>query len=225
MAFNTLGAVTAEYTIKSLGLKIAFISINQNQAAKRVEVKTHSLKTSALFPQINNIYQISYDELYRPLTYNRIVKQKGLSDEVSTSYNFGKLSASSVRSSDKSVYNYTLSSHSRDVFSFLMFVSSGQAKAGKYNIDGNGYPWQASLANVGMEEVKTDVGKYKANRWTVTFNNLSGNKTPYVDMVTNNLLNEGTKLNMWVAKDGLVVKATVKKKGITANWDLVRVLP
>jgi len=120
---------------------------------------------------------------------------------------------------------YHIGKSVRDVFSFLSLVSDGKAKEGRYDIDGNGTSWQAKVKEKQSEKLNTAIGKLSAQRYEISFENLSGQKQPYVDMVTHNMLNEGNKMNLWVDDRHLIVKAVLRSKGISTHWDLIGVSP
>lgn len=206
-------------------MKISYISISKMEAEQKIEVKTHSLKTSSLFPQIDNVYSIWHDDLMRPIAYTRIVKQKNLRDEVVVSYNYNALQATMKRQQDKTSSQYPISSGSRDIFSLLSYIINGHASNGTYQVDANGSPWQANIKAGVTESVKTKIGKFKAKRYDLSFKSLSPKKTAYVDMVTFNLVNPDTKLSIWVSEDKLAVKALVRKKALSMSWELIALTP
>jgi len=206
-------------------MQIAYLSLEKNAELKQITVKTHSLKTSKLFPSLNNEYRIRYDELFRPVTLNRIIRQKNLNDLVETKYDYQKLLARQSRKSDGSIAEYVINKQTRDVFSFLAYLAEGKVFPGSYPIDGNGSNWQVSVKEKPLETVNTAIGKYKARRLEISFNNLTEHKQPYVDMVTNNMLKEGNKLSIWVDDRQLILKAVVKSKGITTHWELTGLSP
>jgi len=216
-----LCASTVEYNIKSMGMKIAYISVNRNESQRMIVVKTHSLKINSIFPQLNNTYRISYDEMLRPLVFSRSVEQKELNEEAKTTYDHNLKTASLYRSSTNTSKDYTIGKNSREPFSLLAYISSGKAIGGIYNIDGNGLPWQAHVLDAGIETVKTPLGKYSARRYNITFTNLTGKKMPYIDMVTHNMLSESSKLSLWVSDEEIILKALIKKGAVSMTWDII----
>jgi hypothetical protein len=50
---------------------------------------------------------------------------------------------------------------------------------------------------------------------------LSQEKAPYVDMLTHNFLSEDTRISIWISESGLPLKAQLKKKVLSMNWDIV----
>lgn len=225
LLLGSLWALKAEYQLSALGLKIAYLSIEKTETPKLITIKTHSLTTNSIFPPLNNEYRISLDEQSRPLSLKRIIRQKKLTDEVSTEYDFTKLVARMTHKTDGSIMVYHIGKTVRDVFSFLSLVSDGKVKEGRYNIDGNGTSWQAKVKEKPDEMLNTAMGKLRAQRYEISFENLSGQKQPYVDMVTHNMLNEGNKMNLWVDDRHIIVKAILKSKGISTHWDLTGVTP
>ncbi|MDY0152484.1 MAG: hypothetical protein RBS43_09465, partial [Candidatus Cloacimonas sp.] len=101
-------AITAEYYIKAMGMKISYISICTDAVNNSIEVKTHSLKTSSLFPQLDNVYRISHDQFLRPVSYSRIIKQKNLEDQVDVEYNYSKLQAKQKSKLNNSNSHYSI---------------------------------------------------------------------------------------------------------------------
>ena len=224
MLFNGfLTAITADYYMKAVGVKIAQISIQQNDADKYVEVRAKSLRESPIFPKINNVYRIKHNGSYQPLTYTRIIRQKNVQDEVTTTYNHNTAQAYMYRNSDKSTTQYSIAQDTQDIYSLLAKVIAGQVETGTYPIDANGVSWQANITRYSSEIVDTPLGKYPAVRYEITFRNLTDKKMPYIDMVTFNMLQENNRLNLWVYNRQFAVKATFKKKGISSTWELFNV--
>lgn len=218
-------ASNAEYVLKAYGLKIAKLSITHDKQRQSITVSANSLVTNKLFPQLNNRYLIRYRANYQPVSLTRIIRQKHLIDTVVTEYDFEKGLAISTRKSDGSVSSYSIKPETRDVFSFLAYLSSGDLKDGNYALDGNGLTWTAMLQQKQNETVKCTAGKFPARRYAVHFRKPAGVKAPYVDMVTHNMLSEDGSMNLWVSADNVLVSASVKRKGITTNWDMVRFEP
>ncbi len=208
----------AEYSVKSLGLKVANITINNTPG--RVIVTAKSSGNSPIFPKLNNSYTIDLDNLLRPVTYTRKINQKTVQDEFVVNYNRTENQASMHRKSTGTTSSYYANPNSRDVYSFMALLLSGKANQNKYPIDANGSAWQATVNSRSIEDVKTKFKTFNATRYDISFNPLSKTATPYVDMVTHNFVNEDTKLSIWVADDGLAVKAAVKKRGLSMNWEL-----
>lgn len=225
LAVNCLYALTAEYYVKALGMKISYISISVQPNSNSIEVKTHSLKTSRLFPQIDNVYRIARDPQGLSCQYYRTIRQKNLSNEVSVDYNYQKLIATQKSKIEPKIKNYHISKDSRDVFSLLAMIVNGEAKTGCYRIDANGVPWQATLKQSEAETLKTQLGEYPTKRYDIVFKCLSKEKTPYIDMVTFNLVNEDTKLSFWVSDNNVAVKALVRKNAMAMNWELIGLSP
>jgi len=215
-----LAAITTDYYMKAVGIKIAQISIQQNKADNYVEIRAKSVRESSIFPQINNVYRVKHNGSYQPLTYTRIIHQKNVQDEVTTTYNHNTAQAVMYRNSDKSTLQYSIAKNSQDIYSFLAKVISGQVDTGTYPIDANGVSWQANITRYSTEIVDTPLGKYPAVRYEISFQNMTNKKMPYIDMVTFNMLQENNKLNLWVYNRQFAVKATFKKKGISSTWEL-----
>ena len=163
--------------------------------------------------------------MLRPIVSKRVIKQKNIDDFVITEYDHNSNSATLTRGSDKRKSKFAIDKNSREIFSFLELIKSGRAGDGSYPIDGNGLPWQATVSKKEKESVSTTIGKFSAQRYDITFENLSGTKMPYVDMVTHNTLNENNKMSLWVNDQQLAVRAVSKKGGISATWELIRFTP
>ena len=101
-----LAAITTDYYMKAVGIKIAQISIQQNKADNYVEIRAKSVRESSIFPQINNVYRVKHNGSYQPLTYTRIIHQKNVQDEVTTTYNHNTAQAVMYRNSDKSTLQF-----------------------------------------------------------------------------------------------------------------------
>ncbi len=216
---SCLWGITAEYSIKSLGMKVANISISMGLG--KLEISANSNGSSPLFPKINNRYYIEIDDQYRPLFYTRSINQKSVKDEITSRYNRKELQLTLHRKSTGISKSYPIHLNSRDVFSMIALLISGKGTSNSYQIDANGSPWQATITSTSREEVKTKIKKFKTKRYDIVFKPLSDAPTNYVDMVTHNFVNEDTKLSLWVADEGLAVKSVVKKKGISMNWELL----
>lgn len=219
----SMHCITAEYNIKALGTKVAYISFTQSSS--QLHIKTNSLKSGAIFPTFDNEYKIDIDTMLRPVKYKRILKQKNLQDMVLATYDYSKLKATMFRQSDKSTNTYSVQDDSRDVFSFIALLSSGDLVKRQYLIDANGCPWQANVSLPVIEVISTKLGKLKTTKYEVSFKPLSRKETPYVDMITFNFVNEKTKLNVWVSDSKIPVKAVVKKKAVFMSWELIGIKP
>jgi len=218
---SMLTALTAEYYMKALGIKLAKISIRISENEPFIKIKVNSLKEAALFLQINNSYFIKHNGSYQPITYTRVIRQKNVNDEITVNYNHNTAQATMFRLSDNSTSQYAIAKNSRDVYSLLAEVITGKVPTGIYPIDANGINWQAKVVQLTSETVDTHLGKYYAKHYEITFRNLTEKKMPYIDMVTFNMLQENCKLNLWVYNNQYAVKATFKKKGLSSSWELI----
>lgn len=222
---GVLHAITAEYNIKSLGMNFAKLSLSIDDTRKTITVKAKSVQTGNIVAKLDNSYLISYDQNFCPLIYQRQIKQKKLDTKVITRYDHPGAKATMDDSATKQHSEYPLPAKIRDIFSFLAFCTQGHAKPGAYPIDANGTPWQAILSAGTEEEVKTSLGKFAATKYLLSFKQTGSGKTPYVDMVTFNLVNAETKLELWISDRGIPLKAKVKKGSQTMNWELTRLQP
>lgn len=221
MLSSSLSAYYAEYYIKALGLKIVKLRLEHDVSAKEVKVSAKSVMANKMFPRIDNLYSIKYCEHYLPQTYRRDIDQDSNRDIVSVNYDRETQIAKMSMSKDKSVSSYVITKDTRDYFSFLTMLLNDHAGSGSYKIDGNGKLWQADVIYQKTEEIKTALGKIKAKRYRISFKALSTEKAPYIDMVTHNLLNEDTKVTLWISENKVALKANVSKKLISMSWDLI----
>ncbi|PKN72193.1 MAG: hypothetical protein CVU50_08615 [Candidatus Cloacimonetes bacterium HGW-Cloacimonetes-3] len=204
-------------------MKVAFISFTRSKT--QLHVETHSLRSNAIFPSIDNEYIIDVDSQLRPLKYTRLLKQKKLQDKVLVDYDYSQLKATMFRQSDNSISTYAVQDDSRDVFSFIALLSTGDSIKRQYLIDANGCPWQANVSLPTKEVLSTNIGKISTVRYEVRFKPLSQKATPYVDMITFNFVNENTKLNIWVSDNKIPIKAVARKKAVSMSWEIIGIKP
>jgi len=221
MLCGVLWASQAEYYLKALGMKVAYLKININDRNQTMDIHTHSLFTSSIFPQLDNTYSITFDNEYRPLNLKRDIHQKSLDDVVTTDYDRTKLTARLCRQSEPKSRSYPIGKDTREVFTFLAFLAKGNPRDGSYEIDGNGSKWKAVVARKGSETVKTILGKQPAQRYEIRFASPDQQKAPYIDMATNNILNQNSRISVWVDAKQRMIKAVVKARGISTNWELI----
>ncbi|MDZ4182847.1 MAG: DUF3108 domain-containing protein [Candidatus Cloacimonadaceae bacterium] len=216
----TAQARTTDYHIRSLGLNVASLSINHDASANTVSVHAKSLITNAIFPEIDNHYNISFNSSYLPQTYAREIAQKKVDDTVTVSYDHKNKRASAIHRNPRKSYSYDITADTRDFFTFMTMVSMGKAQAGSYVIDGNGTLWTAILSYHGRESIKTSLGNYSCRLYKVRFEPLSEEKTRYVDMVTFNVLSKSSRVSMWISDDGIAVKSNVRKGALSMSWEI-----
>jgi len=214
-------AFQANYIVRAMGLKVAKIDILENISEGKVEVTAVSLMSNKMFPRINNHYWVDFNDQYLPGTYTRTIDQDNSQDSVFVVYDHANSKASMYRRSTKTRQNYSLIYQTRDFFSLMMGLSKGKVKSGKHYVEGNGIIWQAIVEKKETEILKTKLGRFRAQRYKMEFKNTSDNKMPYIDMVTHNLLNNDTTVNIWVSENGLVIKASVTKGLISMVWELL----
>lgn len=218
-------AYSATYDIKSLGLRIATLSITSSESRGVTEVKAASVISNALFPEIDNTYRVEFDANHLPQKYSRIIRQSSVSDEVTVVYKHSSRTAKATHRLGNRTYNFAITDSTRDFFSLLTLLANKSAVPSEYSVDGNGLLWSASLRLDGRERIRTKLGKYTCTRYQIRFTPLSAKTMPYVDMVTHNLLKENNKLTLWISEDGIPLKAVVRKGAIGMIWeitDLVR---
>ena len=214
-----------DYVVKAMGLSVASLSIERDPAAGSLSVKTKSLITNALFPSIDNTYTVTYDQNYLPLRYNRTVRQDKLKDNVSTAYIHSQGLAKESHTISKDSISYQIGPAVRDFFSFVAMLSDGKAGSGIYELDANSSIWKVDVSYIGTKDIKTDVGKFTAKGYKLSFSSATHSKPPYVDMVTHNLFHKNSKVELWVDGKGLVAKASMKKGAVGSTWELKEIKP
>ncbi len=225
LVFSALGAITVEYEIKSLGLKIANLSIKHDLEQRQITILAKSHFTSKIFPRLDNEYTVSYNENYLPQNYLRKINQDSNQDVVSVTYHHSQKQAQMRMASKDSPETFRITPDTRDFFTMITMVGQLLPQTGRYTIDGNGKLWKASLVKNGTERIKTARGTFQAHHYCMTMAPLDDSKAPYIDMVSHNVFNEATQINFWVSEERTVVKAVVKKGLISMNWDLVDFRP
>jgi hypothetical protein len=68
--------------------------------------------------------------------------------------------------------------------------------------------------------VRTKIGRLLCKEYRISLSGRGVTKAPYVDMVTNNILNRNTVLSLWIAENGLIAQAKVRRGITTMNWEL-----
>lgn len=213
-----LNAWEATYHVKSLGITVSRISLNVTP--RRIKVRANN-SGSALAPAMNNTYVSYYNSGYLPSSFSRKVVQDSDRDSVYTTYNHNTGNATLYRHSTRQIIQYSLPANTRDLFSLLAYISSNQpSRATRYTVDGNGSIWDADLEVVSREQVRTKIGKLLCNEYRISLSGRGITKAPYVDMVTNNILNRDTVLNLWIADSGLITMARVRRGITSMNWEL-----
>ncbi|MCK9584415.1 MAG: DUF3108 domain-containing protein [Candidatus Cloacimonetes bacterium] len=212
-----LNAQVAEYKISSLGVKVADLRI-EYQAQKTV-VKAQNKGKIWIFPHINNRYEIEFAEQFLPKRYLRTIHQGELRDSVLTLYDSPRATMYQKSTAEKT--SYQVHPNTRDFFSLLRLICSNKSASGNYLLDGNGANWQACVSKGKMEKIKTSLGTFTARRHNISLKALSQEKAPYVDMLTHNFLSEDTRISIWISENGLPLKAQLKKKVLSMNWDIV----
>ncbi|MCB5252488.1 MAG: DUF3108 domain-containing protein [Candidatus Cloacimonadaceae bacterium] len=212
----TLSAISAEYKISSFGIKVADLRL-EFQANKAIARVQNSGKVW-IFPHINNLYELEFDDQFLPHKYLRTIHQGELRDSVLTLY--APPLATMHRKSSGEQTSYRIDASVRDFFSFLSKLCRHKNIRGNFLLDGNGAIWQANVSAGETDEIKTAIGKVAARKHEISLKPLSQEKAPYVDMLTHNFLSEDTRMSIWVSEQGLPVKAQLKKKAWRMNWDI-----
>lgn len=215
-----LSAQIAEYKISALGVKVADLRI-EFQPNKTI-VKVQNKGKILVFPHINNRYEIEFDKQFLPRRYLRTIHQGELRDSVLTLYT--PPSATMYQKKADKNTSYPIGTSTRDFLSILRLVCSDKNAGGNYLVDGNGTSWQAWVSKAEMDKIKTVLGTFSARKHEITLRPLSQAKAPYIDMLTHNFLSEDIRMTVWVSEQGLPLKAQLKKKILSMNWDIVSIL-
>lgn len=219
LATFLLNAQVAEYKISSLGVKVADLRI-EFQPNKAV-IKVQNKGKIWIFPHIDNLYEVEFDKQFLPKRYLRTIHQGELRDSVFTLYAAPKATMYQ-KSTGKNTF-YRIEPSTRDFFSFLRMICSNKNTSGNYLLDGNGASWQAWVSPGKMDKIKTALGTFTARKHDITLKALSQEKAPYTDMLTHNFLSEDTKMSIWISDAGLPLKAQLKKKIWSMNWDIISI--
>lgn len=218
-----LNASRTEYLIRTSGIKVASLEIDHDKANKSVQFRIKSLNVSKLFPRLDNLYTVDYDASFQPRTFTRVIDQETLTETVTTAYD-RKLNIASLRkSSQTNSVTYPIENESRDFFSFVLLVMQNRLSKGSFPIDGNGKIWSAELEYLGDEAIRTSLGKFNTSVYEIKLSPRSEEKTPYVDMISHNILDPEVTIQLWIADQQTTVKAIAKKKLITTSIDLVKI--
>ena len=215
-----LPGLSLEYDIRSLGLKIADLSLTCSIADGYIEASAVSEEGSAFFPSLDNQYRSEFDENFLPRKYLRKIKQTKLSDQVEVSYFHFAHYAKVNQQNGKRSFSYAIADSTRDIFSLLAMLIGGRAEPGEYSVDGNGQLWTAYLSKEGRERIRTNLGRFSCTKYALRFKPQSPDKMPYVDMVTHNLLKEDCKLTLWISEDLIPLKAVVNRGLISMSWEI-----
>jgi len=217
---NCLMAVNLSYKISSMGLKVADLSISLD--SNNISIHAESSTKSLIFPHLNNHYQITFDDSAQPLTYLRIIHQDSLRDSVFVKYTENDTVRIWQKSKDQELV-YPVARGARDVFSLLFYLVKTDNASGEFLLDGNGVPWKAVVRDHGNETIRTTLGRFIARKYVINFEALSTLKTPYIDMLTHNILSADTTLSVYVSPDGIPIKAMIKKNKLGMTWDLLSI--
>lgn len=216
---------TMHYTVKSLGISIASLSIMREANPAKLVVKTKSIYTSSIFPELDNVYTVFYNDSYLPSFYHRKVNQDKYQDQVSTTYSHVQKKASQSQSRNSSTITYAINSNTRDFFSLVAMISDGKAGAGTFELDANGSLWSAKVSSLGSKKLKTPAGSYESKGYKISVSCATHSKPPYADMITHNLFHKNSEVELWVDGNGLLVKASIKKGLASSYWELQKISP
>ncbi len=220
LCFTCLGAWTATYSVKTLGIQVA--SLEMKVGPRSLEVWSRTEGSSSLAPPMDNYYRAEFDARQLPSSYLRIVRQETDSDTVRTVYDQNRRTASQKRFLSGELVSFELEPDTRDLFSLLAHITSNPPQADRaYVIDANSILWDAELKKEEDDNVRTRLGRLRCKAYSLSLVPREPGKAPYVDMVTNNILNPETLLKLWIADSGLITKAQVRRGLSVLNWELV----
>lgn len=219
LSFGVMFAWTATYSVKTLGIQVAGIEINTT--ANSLEVWARTDASSSLAPAMDNYYRVDFDSSYLPQSFLRIVRQETDSDTVHTSYDHTRLRAVQKRYRTSEELSFDLEPDARDIFSVLALVSGTSLQSNRsFVIDANSKLWDLNLSLDGNENLRTRLGRLNCQRYSLQIVPRGPAKAPYVDMVTNNMLNPDTQIQLWIGDNGLIAKALVRRGLSVLNWEL-----
>ena len=200
------------------------MEINHDTKNKSVQFRIKSLSASKLFPSLDNLYTVDYDAGFLPYTFSRKINQDKLVDAVVTCYNRQLNNAVSTKNSLPKENSYLIENDSRDFFSFILMVMQNNLANGSYPIDGNGKSWTAKLEYLGDETLRTNLGKFNTSVYEIKLRPQTDEKTPYIDMISFNILDSEVSIQLWVTENQTAVKAVARKnKLISTSIDLVKI--
>ena len=221
-----LSSISAKFIVKSLGLSVANITMDIDRLNKRMTINANSIMTNRMFPHLNNTYEIEYDKDFLPIKYNRDIKQSNFEDIVQVLYLRNEKIASMNYKHAKLNRSYLIRQDIMDVFSALSNICKDYKSDWTYYIDGNGVIWQAKTEWMCTEKIKTSIGYQRAEKVKITFSKLDKTqaKAPYIDMVTNNILNENCLMYLWISPTMQIpLKASVEKGIVNMHWEIVSI--
>lgn len=218
--FSALSAWTATYSVKTMGIEVANLELTMGD--RSLEVWSRTEGSSSLAPAMDNYYRADFDAGQLPVSFLRIVRQETDSDTVRTVYDQNLGTGSQKRHLSGEQVSFELEPQTRDLFSMLAHIASNPPQTDtSFVIDANGVLWDAQLIREEEENVRTRLGRLRSRAYDMQLVPRAPGKAPYVDMVTNNILNPDTRLKLWIAENGLISKAQVRRGLSVLNWELV----
>lgn len=217
-----LSAETLTLTIHYLGLPVVNVSMTDN--GRSINVKAKATKIASIAAKMDNTYISDYTDNYLPLSYRKIIKQKGYWEDRNTHYDRSSFTA--IRESflsDSKNKKYQIKSESRDFFSALYFLRTVcENDSGELWLDANALIWKANYKLLGKEKISTKIGKIDALKMELTFVQISSGEKENTDMLTNNLVNEEKSLLFWFSDDErhIPLKAKFVMKPFSVLWKL-----
>lgn len=209
----------ADYRVKSMGITISDIHMELDSRQIRVEAKNR--ERSLVAPRMDNSYYSRFDSAQLPIVYRRVVDQSEDSGTTVTRYDHSTGQAMMQGGRYLEGISFALDQSTRDIFSFLAHLCIAKPESsGRYTIDANSELWDLDLGYDGRVRLRTDAGTYDCHKYSISLRGRGSDKAPYVDMVTNNILNPDTRLTVWIASNGLIAQAQVKRGISTMNWEL-----
>lgn len=216
----SLHAWTASYSVKTMGIQVA--SLEMNMGLRSLEVWSRTEGSSSLAPAMDNYYKAEFDARQLPSSYLRIVRQETDSDTVQTVYDQMRRAGHQKRFLSGELVSFELETDTRDLFSLLAHIAVSPPDTDRaFVIDANGVLWDAELSREEDDNVRTRLGRLRCRAYSLNLIPREAGKAPYVDMVTNNILNPDTQLKLWIAENGLITKAQVRRGLSVLNWELV----
>ncbi|MDI3503266.1 MAG: hypothetical protein PWP64_202 [Candidatus Cloacimonadota bacterium] len=210
-------AQSLEYKVTAMGMNVADLQVEMKSDGIEVAVKNEN--KLSIFPHLDNYYAIDLDAEHRPLRYVRKIHQSELRDSVLTIYDPPR--ASMYQKSTGKHIEYEVDPQIRDFFSFIYHICKTENLEESYPLDCNSALWQARLSAAEEETVKTELGSFKARKLEVRVQpGPENNSTYYVDMLTHNFFSEDIIIYLWISESGFPLKAKLKKKLLSMNWEI-----
>jgi hypothetical protein len=115
---------------------------------------------------------------------------------------------------------YQIHQETRDFFTALFYIRNNLDNPKRLYLDASSVIWSCDYQVVGKDVINSCIGSVEAIKIEVFFRKISPEKKERSDMLTNNLLKEDGKLEMWFTNDSLhlPLKTRYNKKPFPVLW-------